>query len=1562
MKKKWISSNSVTVSVSYYSYYYSFIAPSFTLFLLLFFLMLCHCYKQAGPGRPALSPQHQPFSLFFFFNFLLRRTCGPHRAAIDISSLSRYGTTLTVSEEYYYYYYYLVLLFIYSSLPFFDRENQNTITTILNYNLEEEEMSSHDEDPQPDPFQRGSSKGTTAASKSRVRQVILFPKQSGDPSTPPASGSQPRAPAGLAPSPPSSQGMRESSLPHQQQVDTDGHPQSHHGQYVLPNRPNSPPIAGGGPNATSGNTVEAAAAAAGLNILPPINTTEDRLPVLNVGKNPSPVPGDDSSRRSSKPQQQQQQQQHTSIVGSGVPATCRECNYTSPAAVTNVATNHEILQSLKNKLEDIHKDIKQIQTDVRSSGATPRQQLQQQQGSKWGRGGNVVEPHPPAGTASGLQRPGHGTMSNKGGSNHLTAESIAEAAQSILGKALVDSPSGSSGSNSSASSSSSTSPKAVQNAASKSSLAQRAKKPTLGFSHTTPGKIFNLPEDKPSSTRKRHPVANIRGEVVQSEPAVVVEVGRKHNNSPHNNAAAAAGVDHARAADGLDRITRRRSAAAKNRREHFFAPIPLLTEVADPKRLGDRQYMDGIMLTSAPCSWLCCISMAISYVTGVPTPIEKVLRANHLAVHYIALSSITLSEMFDLVHDYIYNCFESEDFDVEECKRYLNDEEIANLRHVHAEMATFDTDLVDIDGAEKDESTGMGEHAPIPDAAKFRKELLQNINDERSLYIFNYDPYIIEEEEIRLKCNLAETEEEQDRIRSSARYPKSNKGNFGILLSFNPVQHTVTILTPHLTLKQHPMQFSDTSHDNEAMDHLHHWRMSEEEQKEWYTTAFQNVVLEEHTISMQALYQAVHQRDPYSKLYRGFVRVFVNDKVAPRIPPIFPVFVLDGSSTGGLLSVLDVNIAPHVLGLAMTHHLAIAFLLSDTARRKQSSRNLLSKANVCDVTLRGIPVTKICQQLRLPMSMIVGESNRQSITMVFAWYTTFLNQLQISHDVRLGLVLPCRRGNAEDGSPNISEEVFLSHLQLCMDTKSIMLISFDLNMALNVKISERAEPTHFAVVIGVDSSRGVMRVADVNVKRFRKTWHLPIARMYNAVMGYGYMVASKDKDTIRALNGRDFQEHALCQAKYHLPPPTKVVARFEYPNRPYPITVLADAVERLGFRCDVERLLNFSGFHLSFFLSRHMPLEGAAMVLQNFSHYALDDAMSVETHHYVYWSENPPVNEKDPEHPENPLHRMLTEEDLVKEIHYALEKPESRKLLVKYDQEVVAADQTVWNGSDGGSYALVVEYDARRRIVVLSNADVSTYYRTFACPVYLLFLAICSWDAEAQSGRGTILLDRDRSQEALYDNTRGYDLAHSLVHHPFKPIFSSACACLALAATEMMRVVAPQRIDVPLTPSEEERKKYKRYNNIFSAEDVLYSLPNFSVHDWKMVHSKDLFHIASIAFRALRLPLVAIDLAVENPDLFTSAEAFLHACDSQTGVLTIILIAYDTDKIHGVPGNSVGIVNRVERLSCAEGGGMVQLVHGDPCRWGAYLECSVQELMDAANTIVCVQEMEEAED
>lgn len=325
------------------------------------------------------------------------------------------------------------------------------------------------------------------------------------------------------------------------------------------------------------------------------------------------------------------------------------------------------------------------------------------------------------------------------------------------------------------------------------------------------------------------------------------------------------------------------------------------------------------------------------------------------------------------------------------------------------------------------------------------------------------------------------------------------------------------------------------------------------------------------------------------------------------------------------------------------------------------------------------------------------------------------------------------------------------------------------------------------------------------------------------------------------------------------------------------------------------------------------------------------------------------------------------------------------------------ADSAVWNGSDGGDYAIVLDWDERNQIVTLSDANPATFYRTFACPLALLFRATCTWREEHQSSCGTIRLSRDGSQAATYENTRGYDMAHALVHHPFRPIFSATCNCLALAATEMMmNLEMPEPVSpagsmddeererwggeegggdgggghhhhfISLrTRNEEDKRKYQRYNNVFSAEDILYTLPSFNVNDWKTRASdtEDVVTMANRAFATLKLPLVATDALSVRPESLRSAHTLLETCKGVNGLVTVVMVLYDTDKIHGIPGTSMALVNRVEEADADgpydtywyTGGATMQLVEGDPCRWGVLTQRSADELLPAVLSIIYIE-------
>ncbi|KAF8282007.1 hypothetical protein TcBrA4_0083540, partial [Trypanosoma cruzi] len=884
--------------------------------------------------------------------------------------------------------------------------------------------------------------------------------------------------------------------------------------------------------------------------------------------------------------------------------------------------------------------------------------------------------------------------------------------------------------------------------------------------------------------------------------------------------------------------TRRKADAARQKLQEFVKPM-----ILSP---GEENVAE---LRSAPCAWLLSIALACSYVSGESITIEDILRQNRLGLHYVSFPSVTLAELFDVTNE------------------FLTDHPKLREMRVHCEVATFDSETVE----ELGEVMGTGERLPIMTLSQFRKDLSNC--DPHSICVLNFDPYLIEQHEIRMRLNYMELNETDYPMETIVpRWPAKNQGTFGLILNFSPALHTVTVGTPIL---------------------LENGR----------------IVIQEHTVPVQVLYKALCVKDNYCNRSRGFVRVFISDQPVETVPSIFPLNVLDGSLTGGLLTTaLDTSISPHILGLSIMHHLVANVLLDDTERRRQNATNF------CDVMLRGIPVTLVCQQLGLGIATIVGGSNKASVPSAFSWYRVLLKKLKIEDAIALGIVIVERRGGAEDGPVNISDDTFMRHIELAVESGSVMLMGFDVNVALNVKVDNRPEPCHFAIVIGMDQERGIVRLADVNVKKYRKTWHLPVTRLYSAVIGYGYIVAAKSRKTIEKLNATGFEQSVLSEARYALPP-TQRLLRFEYPKKNYVVTILADAFARLGFKADVESVVNFSGFHLSFMLSEHLPLENAATVARNYSHTHAEDGVSIATRHMDKGATG------------------STLQGLLQQIRFALQFPESRCLIVNFQTSIIHANKAVWNGSNGGSYAIVLHFDESSSLVTLSDSNHESFYRTWVCPLDVLFDAISAVDSIALRARGTLMLTTT-SQRDMYLDCYGYDMRHSIVHHPFKPSVWPAFHCLALVASEMSRGDSTTGQSVQ-----------------FSAEDFLYSLSSFSVHNVlrNELESEHIAALANTAFERLEIPLEANAVDV------TISGSFIKACCDETvngKPVTMTLLGYDTRPIHRVAGFSVAAINRVRGT---EKEGLVQLVEGNGCTFGSVWERPAQELQFAVTAMVRIR-------
>nr|CCC94312.1 conserved hypothetical protein [Trypanosoma congolense IL3000] len=887
--------------------------------------------------------------------------------------------------------------------------------------------------------------------------------------------------------------------------------------------------------------------------------------------------------------------------------------------------------------------------------------------------------------------------------------------------------------------------------------------------------------------------------------------------------------------EALDASSRRRiSQAEKQKLKDFVKPLLLQQGMGDVHEL-----------TNAPCAWLLSIALTCSYVASENITIEDILRQNRLAMHYVSFPSVTLAELYDISNEFI-----------EHHPKMVE-------KKVRCEVVTFDTETMD----EQSDGMNADDRFFIRSLSQFRKELTQN--SDNPMYIVNFDPYLIEQHEIRMRINDIEnpdTEGQPDLIKP--RWSAKNQGTFALVTDFRPALHSVSLGVPLL---------------------LEDGR----------------IIIEEHTVPLQTLYNALCVKDGYCNRSRGFLRVFRSEQHIEKIPSIFPLGMLDGTHSGGLsMTAIDTSIAPHIVGLALLHHLVTQTLLSEKAPNVKSGA----------ATLRGIPVTELCQVLNLDIATIVGCSNKASVSMAFSWYRVFLDKLNLTENVALGVVLINRRGGADDGPVNVQDDVFMSHIDLAIRTKSVMLIGFNVNIALNVVVDPRPEPCHFAIVIGLDIEQGIVRLADVSVKKYRKTWNVPLPRLYNAVIGYGYLVAASSPETIAMLNAKQYEKSILGDARYSLPP-TMRLHRFEYPKKNYVVTILAEAFDTLGFDANVETVANLSGFHISFMLSAHLPLESAATVARNYSHNHLGDQASILTTHMDKDTKN------------------STPQTLIDQICLAVESPKERCLIVNFDTAVIQANKGVWNGGSGGPYAIVLSYDKDTSLVTLSDANQEAFLRTWVCPLNLLFDAISAVDSISLRARGTLLLTTEM-QNDNYVGTYGYDMTHSLVHHPFKPSVWPALHCLALVASEMCGSDAVATSNC---------------SGLYSSEDFLYTKTAFSVPKEILasrLDSREIVDFANSAFGRLHIPLEA-----STADS-SESKNFLETCrDKSDGGknVTVTLLGYDTFPIHGVHGFSVGVVNRVRG---EKSGSTVQVVDGNGCTLGSVWERPADELEKAVTAVV----------
>ena len=868
--------------------------------------------------------------------------------------------------------------------------------------------------------------------------------------------------------------------------------------------------------------------------------------------------------------------------------------------------------------------------------------------------------------------------------------------------------------------------------------------------------------------------------------------------------------------------------AAKQKRKEFFGALKTVQDVNSVDK------MPGVK-----CVWLSCAALGIHFTSGVEVKLEHLLKVNSLALHYVSFPSVTLAELFDVVAE------------------FLDSDPRMRAHDIRAEIATFDSETVD----EAEDATGSGDRNPVPSLAAFRKEMAAELANPHSIYILNFDPYIVQEAEVKLEEDLDEEEDHQAPKRKQ--WAAKNMGHFALLTAYNPALHSVTLATPHL------------SPDGK-------------------------MVLETHSCSLQTLYQATVARDGYTKRPRGFVRVFRADEHAEvPVKSMFPVATLDGRNAKGCLTTaLDVAIAPHLLGLGLLHHLVTSTFLLNAASVDARRRSHLAGPDGAKgkVLLSGIMVSDIAEVLQLPVSAIVAQSNKNSLPLACAWYQRYLMTREVRDLVHIGFVPISRRDGADDGAVNVDEEDFFHEVIKAVSSDSLMLVNFDINVAQNVVVTDATNASHFAVVVGVDDHRGIVKLADVSVKKYRKVWHLPLMRLYNAVIGYGYMIVANDEAHANGLGAVAKASALLEDGRYKLPALSP--SFFEYPRRNYTVTVLASVLTQMGFATTVENLLYGSGFHLSFLLSEHIPMLDAARLLSYYSRSQLDNAISVLATN------------------------MDSEETLSLDAFAALVKGSSASkketggaIVVFFDPAVVQTTPSVWNGSNGGSLAEIVGYDSATGEVTLADANPDAYYRYWTCPLKLLKEACRAKDRIADRSRGFLRISRHK-KEAL-PQSKNIDIRRAMSHHPFKQPISAAASSIALGFSELLKAS-------------------------YSAEDILYSSPNFDLGTLTAhLGVDDVLNIANNFAKCNGYPVATTKLCDGAPENTVSLEEGV----ADDGIIDIVV--YRVTNVFGEaldsPNSSpfgAGVVIAVD----SENG--ITVADGNPTRFGATWTAQFGKLHD----------------
>jgi hypothetical protein len=501
----------------------------------------------------------------------------------------------------------------------------------------------------------------------------------------------------------------------------------------------------------------------------------------------------------------------------------------------------------------------------------------------------------------------------------------------------------------------------------------------------------------------------------------------------------------------------------------------------------------------------------------------------------------------------------------------------------------------------------------------------------------------------------------------------------------------------------------------------------------------------------------------------------------------------------------------------------------------------------------------------------------------------------LSGDVHLGVVPITRKDNADDGAPSLSMDEFEAQLwKLSKENDVIMLLNFDINAAQNVTgLDVKGETSHFGIVSGYDVANKVLTIADVSVKKFKKQWSAPMARIYNACVGFGYLLLSSKLPEVKGNGAPRYGQEIMENAKYSLPPQVSGSKKLlEYPPKVYCTTLIAYALHVMGEGATVEDIVYGSGLHLSFLLSDHLSVHDVARIARRFLTTRVDSDYKVEAVNFdkLALSGNRRVS----------LEQFRA---LIKS--FAAKHPQKEGVLVfNFSAQLIASKPAVWNGTYGGSYAILMSFDEKDDSIIVGDANPEQFSRFWKCPVPVMYEACSTMDPISDRAKGYLTITRTQQKPP---QGFGIDIRNCMVHHPFKPPLSSQVTAIAAAISELCEVVSPEEVI------------YSFFTAADGSIDKRLSLSGLGA-------SLTMSLLQEMCQRLIQRRQYPLDLSMSND--FKSEQDFKRTV-SAAGSYTMCIVIYDVNMLWEIGQGWTGAAI-VERLGDSD----ITLCDACPTRYG----------------------------